>query len=151
MGIIEAFSRDKLELMSAQWECEQLIRRYGHLNDAKDYEQLVELFAEDGVLMRPDGRDSPIVGRQAILNFFRSRPHRLSRHLINNPVITVTSETAAQGISYVVLYATISAEMAKGKIPRADRRIIGCFKDKFVNTAEGWRFAERCCTLVMTT
>ncbi len=147
----EAVSLDRLELMTAQWECEQLVRRYAYLNDQMEYEALADLFAEDGILLRPDMPGEPVKGRQAILEFFRSRPNRLSRHLVNNIVITVDSDHTARGCSYIILYQTISAEGTRGKIPRCERRIIACSNDKFVKTAEGWRYAERRLSLTMTT
>jgi hypothetical protein len=147
----EAVAVDRLERMSAQWECEQLIRRYAYLNDYGEYEALAGLFAEDGMLSRSDSGGKPVVGRQAILDFFRARPNRLSRHLVNNIVINLETERTARGACYVILYATIATEGTKGKIPRAERRVIGCCDDRFVKTPDGWRFAERKLTLTMTT
>ena len=142
---------DPAEILAIQWDCEQLIRRYALLNDLEQHEAVAALFTEDAAFARPSDPDKRIVGRDAILAMFRGRKSRLGRHFISNSVITVDSADAASAVSYVILYVA-SQTAEPGKLPKADPgHAIGAFHDRFVRTGEGWRFAERIGSMVMTT
>jgi hypothetical protein len=112
-------------------DCARLIARYANLNDAAQWDQLAALYAEDGRMSRPTAPDAFVEGRTAILAAFAGRPPRKTRHLCSNVVIEVLSPTEATGISAMVLFQPEGAPLA------------GSFDDRFVLTAEGWRFAER--------
>ena len=117
---------------AAEWDCTRLINLYAQLNDAARWSELAALYAMDGSMTRPTAPDEPIVGRPAILAAFEARPPRTSRHICANVVIEVESEHAARGTSAMLLFTN------------ADRPpLVGGFEDRFINTDEGWRFAER--------
>ncbi len=80
---------DESEILAAEWACERLIRRYAQLNDEGDWEAVVSLFTEDGAFARPHDPTNRIVGRDALLAFFKGRPARLGRHFVSNTVVTV--------------------------------------------------------------
>jgi hypothetical protein len=142
---------DQDRIRAIQFDCEQLIRRYVHLNDAGDWDALATLFAVDASFARPHDPTNRIQGRASLLAFFKGRPARLGRHFVANTVVTVESETAARAESYVILYLA-SQPAEPGKLPKADpTQAIGAFSDRFVLTDEGWRFAERIGSLAMTT
>ncbi|HEY0526770.1 MAG TPA: nuclear transport factor 2 family protein [Stellaceae bacterium] len=129
--------------IAAEWACERLIRRFALLNDAGEYEELASLFVEDGSFARPTDPDNPVVGRQAILGFFRSRPKRTTRHLMSNIVVDVEDDGGtARAVSYVTLY---SGPAGSGTPPIAADpvQLVGAYHDKLVLTDAGWRFAER--------
>lgn len=119
------------ERLAAEWECAKLIARYANLNDEARWDEVAALYTEHGVMTRPTAPDAPITGRAAILAAFQSRPHRKTRHVCSNVVITLDGPTSASGVSAMVLFS-------EGKEPLA-----GSFHDRFELTAEGWRFAER--------
>jgi len=130
------------ERIAAEWACERLIRRFALLNDAGEYEELVALFAEDGSFARPTDPDNPVVGRQAILDFFRTRPKRTTRHLMSNVVVDVAEDGAtARSVSYVTLYSGPAGGALP--VPADPVQLVGAYHDKLVLTDAGWRFAER--------
>lgn len=116
---------------AAEADCARLIALYANLNDEARWDEVAALYAEDGVMVRPTAPDAPIHGREAILAAFRSRPARTTRHVCSNVVITVESADTASGVSAMLLFTGAAAPL------------VGSFHDRFVRTAEGWRFAER--------
>jgi hypothetical protein len=123
---------DAAERRAIEWECARLISLYALLNDEARWDEVAALYAPDGLMTRPTAPDSPIVGREAILTAFKSRPPRTTRHICSNIVIDVESATSARGRSAMLLFTSAD------KPP-----LVGGFEDRFVLTEEGWRFAER--------
>ena len=119
------------ERRAIEADCARLIALYANLNDAARWAEAAALYAEDGVMARPTAPDAPLVGRAAILAAFESRPPRKTRHVCSNVVITVEGPDSAAGESAMILLQPDAAPLA------------GSFHDRFVRTAEGWRFAER--------
>lgn len=119
-------------------DCTRLIALYANLNDEARWDEVAALYAEDGVMVRPTAPDAPTVGREAILAAFKARPPRVTRHVCSNVVIDVESEDAARGVSAMLLF-TGAAEP-----------LVGSFHDRFVLTADGWRFAERRGSILFT-
>ncbi len=119
-------------------DCARLIALYANLNDEARWDEVAALYAEDGVMVRPTAPDAPTVGRAAILAAFKARPPRITRHVCSNVVIDVESEDAARGVSAMLLF-TGAAEP-----------LVGSFHDRFVLTADGWRFAERRGSILFT-
>jgi hypothetical protein len=126
------------ERRAAEHDCARLIALYANLNDAARWDDVAALYAEEGVMVRPTAPDAPVTGRTAILAAFKARPPRVTRHVCSNVVIDVESASTARGESAMLLF-TGAAEP-----------LVGSFHDKFVRTAEGWRFAERRGSLLFT-
>lgn len=118
------------ERRAAEADCARLIALYANLNDAARWDEVAALYAEDGVMVRPTAPDAPVTGRAAILAAFQARPPRVTRHVCSNVVIEVESADSARGESAMLLFTG-------GPAP-----LVGSFHDRFVRTAEGWRFAE---------
>ena len=112
-------------------ECARLVNLYANLNDAADWQALVNLYTADGAMARPSAPDVLIRGRTAILAAFQARAPRATRHFCANIVVDVDSPTAAHAQSAMLLYSG------------TDAPLVGSFHDRFVLTGEGWRFAER--------
>ena len=119
------------EQRAIEHECARLVAHYANLNDAREWKQVAALFAEGGKLARPTAPDEWIVGREAILESFLSRPARTTRHLCTNVVITVFNADEARGDSAMALF--LANDLVK----------VGAYEDRFLRTFEGWRFAER--------
>lgn len=116
---------------AAEHDCARLIALYANLNDEARWDEVAALYAEDGVMFRPTAPDAGVEGRDAILAAFKARPPRTTRHVCSNVVIDVESDTTARGSSAMLLFTGEGAPL------------VGSFHDRFVRTAEGWRFAER--------
>ncbi len=147
MGILGPGS---LEILEIERECERLVLDFVYYSDRQDYEALARLFAPDGVMSRPSG--DPLVGRDAILKSYQSRPAgRMTRHISTNIRIHVESRSRATGISYAVVFsANAGAPPTDHFGIQADpRQLIGEFEDEFVLTDDGWRIAARRARFVM--
>lgn len=116
---------------AAEHDCARLIALYANLNDDARWDDVAALYAEDGVMFRPTAPDAGVEGREAILAAFKARPARTTRHVCSNVVIDVDSEDSARGTSAMLLFTGEGGPL------------VGSFHDRFVRTAEGWRFAER--------
>lgn len=125
----QALAADERRAIEA--DCARLVALYANLNDAARWDEVAALYAEDGVMVRPTAPDAPVAGRAAILAAFRARPPRVTRHVCSNVVIDVDSADSARGESAMLLFTG-------GPAP-----LVGSFHDRFVRTAQGWRFAER--------
>ncbi|MFC3444116.1 nuclear transport factor 2 family protein [Sphingobium rhizovicinum] len=112
-------------------DCARLIALYANLNDAARWHDVAALYAPHGRMARPTAPDDWIVGRDAILAAFLARPARTTRHFCSNIVVDVLNEGEARGESAMLLFTGDGA-------PK-----VGSFHDLFVQTDEGWRFAER--------
>jgi hypothetical protein len=119
------------ERQAIEAACTRLVNLYANLNDEARWDEVVALYAPDGVMARPTAPDDLIIGQDAIRAAFLSRPPRLTRHVCSNIVIDVDSATSARGVSAMLLFTGAAAP------------IVGSFHDRFVLTPDGWRFAER--------
>lgn len=119
------------ERRAIEHDCARLVALYANLNDEARWDEVAALYADDGAMSRPTAPDVFIHGRAAILEAFKARPPRTTRHVCSNVVIEVESATSARGTSAMVLYTA------------NDASIVGSFHDRFVLTDSGWRFAER--------
>jgi hypothetical protein len=115
-----------------------LVAAYAHLADRGRVDDVVVLFAEDGAL-RIDDREA-LVGHDAIRAFLAgtrddlrttalARP--MIRHHVSNLRIALDAEDAAGGEAYFLVVT--------------DRGVDhwGRYRDRYVRTPAGWRFAER--------
>lgn len=133
--------------LAIEWACTRLINLYANLNDAGQWENLVALYAEDGLMIRPSAPDTPVVGKPALLASFLARPPRASRHVCANIVVTVESATTARAESNILLFT--GAIDPDGGLPMRDAAppLVGRYDDRLVLTDACWRFAERRGTL----
>ncbi len=128
-----------LERLIAEAEITRLVTRYAVLNDEADFDGAAALFTEDGTLTRPSGGE-PIRGRAAILAAYKARPPRISRHIISNVLVDVTSATEARCRSTMLLFTAPPGELpAKASQPA----LLGGFEDRLVKQGDTWLFAER--------
>lgn len=127
--------------------CERLVGLYTHYVDFGDGARIAELFAADGVWQVGDTR---FEGREMLEGMFRARQEmtqRRSRHVCTNLVVDVEDEDHASGIVYLQLYrhdfeegTAVSDDVIA---PAAPPFAVGQYRDRFVRTEDGWRFALR--------
>ena len=133
---------DAMERLQIERECERLVSLYCHYVDHGEAERVAELFAKDGVWTSPqatmDGVDQVRAG-------FKQRQEnrgRISRHVCNNCVVDVIDEDHAQCCVYLTLYRH-DGEEGRRVAPLEGPEMVGEYRDRFVRTADGWRFARR--------
>ncbi len=113
--------------------------------DEKEWMVYAQLFTEDGVFVRANQPDEPLVGREAIRDALAARPAgRLTRHLCTNIEVDVIDAEHARGFCYLLLYAGDASqpESPAGR-PADDVQRVGEYRDTFVRTQEGWRISRR--------
>ena len=134
-----------LERMLIVQQCTQLIARFAERNDARDADALAAMFVDDGIFVRPTAPDAPVKGREAIREQFRARPaNKLTRHVVANIIVTVTSATEAAAQSTILLFTATLAEGAKLPVKADARQLVGAYDDILVRDADGvWKFKER--------
>lgn len=134
---------DDLQRLLIQSNCRDLVMRAARHADANEPARLAELFAEDGLLVRPNAQ--PMQGRDAIRRAYEQRPaDRLTRHIVTNTVVEVESASLASALSYVLLWTGCISDEAGtfGRLAQP-RQVLGEFNDRFMLSDSGWRIARR--------
>lgn len=128
--------------------CERLINEYCLFVDFGEASRIAELFVEDGLWTNGAIR---MEGRAGIHRAFSHREgvtRRTSRHLCTNVVINVIDDDHATGVCYLVNYRHDSRSgEAEVPAPSDAPKFVGEYRDTFVRTDEGWRFATRHCDI----
>ncbi|MCP5145206.1 MAG: nuclear transport factor 2 family protein [Gammaproteobacteria bacterium] len=138
------------EKLAIERACERVVLDAVHGNDSRDYKLLAAMFTTDGTLHRPSG--PPLIGREAIEASYLQRPaDRITRHLVTNIRVEITSPSTTHVLSYALVYAASTARPAEGNfgLPAETRHLVGEFEDEMVFTDEGWRIRERHARFVM--
>jgi hypothetical protein len=136
---------DPIEQLMAERDCERLIVEYARRLDLGEPERVAELFADDGVWEMP-GR-LRFEGRAELEAAFPTRmdkPGRTARHVVTNVAIDVVSRDEATGFCYLINYRHDSPTgEPETPAPAEGPMYVGQYHDRFVRTAEGWRFKYR--------
>ncbi len=124
-----------------EWDCSQVVVQfYNHL-DARRYDDLVALFAADGVWKR-QGKE--LDGQAAIMEAMQARGEFLViRHIVTNIQITVEDENNASSAEYVTVYRYDSDEKLDGPAPLDGPGVIFLYQDKLVRTGDGWKIKDK--------
>jgi hypothetical protein len=125
--------------------CRELIFRYAYLNDERHFQKLVALFTEDGVYCRPSAPTDQIVGREAILDAFKTRPPGTATfHVCSDVIVDVDSATRARARSRMLLFSgPRGADGSNPELAALKPPLVGTFRDELILTNEGWRFSRR--------
>jgi hypothetical protein len=127
--------------MTASFACEGLCIAFSYHLDRKNFSDLADLFAVDGVFVRNGERLS---GKTAILDAYSKRPNVTTVHLVTNFHLVDLDETSARAnVHNLVLHAP-GPRVEEGKIfdPLSAMRLIE-FDDAFALVDGTWRFTFR--------
>ncbi len=121
-----------------------LIYRYSHTVDARDVEGFVSLFTEDcrfvaHLAENPITLDSRVKLREYVtgrIKYFADQGIQ-TRHLQTNTFLTQIKTDLVQGATYI----TVTGQAKGDAAPRLIST--GIYRDQFVRTTDGWRFAVR--------
>ncbi|QHC23076.1 nuclear transport factor 2 family protein [Streptomyces sp. GS7] len=132
---------DPLVRLIAERACERLIIEFVHRLDLGEPSSVADLFTADGLWEWPYG-DRRITGREALREYFGSRPaDRLSRRLMSNILVTVTSPTMATATSYLTTYRVDGH--VEGMVPSRLPTNVGHYEDTFRKVDGTWLLATR--------
>lgn len=128
-----------LEELLAREMIRDTIARYAHCADGGRFDEMVQLFTEDGV-MDVDGRE-PIRGREAILAFLTETKATLReraagersfiRHHVNSIRVDVLGAASAEAASYFFA------------ITQRGPDHWGRYRDRLVRQGDRWLFVQR--------
>lgn len=124
---------ERVALLEARYELSDLVARYCHLIDARDYTGASELFDEDASFTVPDQRTT---GRDAVRAFLQTQLERyeFTYHYVHSQVIDAIEGDRARGV--VDAHAEHGED---GTCVLAGIRYV----DAYRRAASGWRFQER--------
>ncbi len=133
---------ESLEVLLAERACARVVTDFVHRLDLGEPSSVAELFTEDGTWEWPAG-ERLVEGRDALRGYFGSRPaDRLSRRLMSNILVTVTSPDSATATSYFTTYRVDGHE--GGLVPPGPPVQVGHYDDTFRRSADGtWLLSAR--------
>ncbi len=124
--------------------CRRIVVATARCNDAKQWDELGDLYTVDATLQRPNGQ--VLTGRAEIVDSYRSGPpERRTRHVCSNIDIEVLDAGSAVGVTSVLVYSWHDGD--GDGLPLATGPVIGDFRDRFTLTADGWSIAARTASL----
>jgi len=117
--------------------CEAVVLTFFHALDTRRHDAAAALMADDGVWMRQGRR---LAGRQEVLDALNARAaERSTCHVITNLRLVDGNEARATVCYFLTAYDSVPHE--QGGAPRLVS-IREC-QDVLVNTAGGWRLADK--------
>ena len=132
---------DPLQRLLAERACERVILDFVRRLDLGEPSTVAELFTEDGTWEWPDG-DRLVEGRGALRKYFGSRPAgRLSRRLMSNVLVTLTSPGTAISTAYFTTYRVDGHH--GGLVPAGPPVQVGHYEDNFRVVEGSWLIASR--------
>ncbi len=131
---------DRDEERKIEWDCNQLLLKfYGYL-DEKRYEELVALFALDGVWVRL-GKE--LAGHAAILEAMKEREDWMTAHLLSNVRVEIIAAERADTTQYITLYRHEGLDAAAGPGPVVLPLGVLRHKDQLVCVDGVWKFKRK--------
>lgn len=133
---------EHLERLLTERACERIIIDFVHRLDLGEPSSVAELFTEDGTWEWPAG-ERLVEGRDALRAYFGARPaDRLSRRLMSNILVTVTSADTAAATSYFTTYRVDGHE--GDLVPPGPPVQVGHYEDSFRRSPDGtWLLSAR--------
>jgi len=141
------------ERRNIEQACAALCVDYCEFVDAKRFEQLRCVFAEDAVFVSPAAPNNEIRGADAIVAALGGIPASLiTQHLAFNIRIHAESADTANGSCRILVYMADAnePESPEGR-KAAPKQLIGLYRDRYARTASGWRIADRRGTTLLHT
>jgi hypothetical protein len=139
-------SMDRDTARAIEWDCAQLLIRFYNLLDAKRYEDMANLFADDGVWVRL-GKE--LVGPVGILNEMKERDDWLTAHVVSNIDVKIIDADRADTSQYVTLYRHENWKPSGGPAPVIPPMGILHHRDQLVRVDGVWKFKRKTSRAIM--
>ena len=124
-------------IRDAQASIRELTHKYSmHVDNTHDFDALSLLFTEDGIFDASEVGLPAFEGREGVRSGFVEMDKQISAscHIVGNHLIEVTGDTASGTCWYYGRGMMLGGE---------HRDSCGYYDDKYVHTADGWRFGSR--------
>ncbi len=129
-----------------EWDCSQLIIKFFSYLDAKRYQDLANLFTEDGVWVRL-GKE--LVGPRNIVAEMNEREDWLTAHVVSNIEVFIQDSDRVETSQYITLYRHEGWDTAKGPAPVIPPMGILRHRDQMVREGGIWKFKRKASRAVM--
>ena len=133
------------DMRNTEAACYALCADYAEFVDSQDWDRLSEVFADDAKFTKPIPPFEAIEGADKIVAWFKTFPkNRLTNHIISNFRVHMETNDTAVGSCRVLLYTSDVSQPETPDGRQADPvQRMGTYRDRYVRTTKGWRFAER--------
>jgi SnoaL-like domain len=125
----------------AKAECQDLLYRFGSALDRAAHDEAADMFAPDGVAVRPDGES---ISGAAVREMLLNRPTDIvTRHFLSNVSVTATGDDAVEAFAYVLVYRVPLPEGGTLPLPIPDTpQGVGDWRVQFRRATDGWRISR---------
>lgn len=137
---------DRNEARAIEWDCAQILTQFYNLLDEKRYQELANLFAEDGVWVRL-GKE--LKGSKAIIAAMQEREDWLTAHLLSNVQIDIVDADTAETCQYITLYRIEGHKSEGGPANVAPPMGILRHRDTLIRVEGQWKFKRKTSRAVM--
>jgi len=138
---------DREAARAIEWDATQLLHRFYGCLDDKRYDELADLFTDDGVWVRL-GKE--LVGKEQIRAAMAERDKWLTLHLVTNIRVDILDSKRAETTQYITLYRHEDWEPAAGPGPVVLPLGILRHRDQIVRDRGAWKFKRKTSRAVMT-
>lgn len=134
---------DDLTRLLIERDCLRLMTAYCTHLDNRDTEAFLDLYTPEATWIRTEPLPPiDLTGRERIRSFVERRgTDSYSKHLVINPVIDVIDENNAKGVSFGLVVRGPARDSFP--VPMRGLELLVEYRDTFVRTPDGWRFARR--------
>jgi hypothetical protein len=130
----------KMDDYATEHACQRLSIAFANSIDQFDYDAVIKLFTEDGIL---DRWGNAIQGHEALRQWLDARPRDIiTRHVCSNVLVERVSPSEARGTTYFTFYGASRTD-GNEILPLNGPTMVGEYHDHFVLTEGGWRLRKR--------
>ena len=131
---------DHAQRKAIEQECKDLVIAITQHGDHKETEKCIALFSEDGTWLRGG---KPYKGHAEIRSSYKAST-QVVRHINGGCMVNVIDDNHAESVTYyIALHYDPKTDSPKFPLPFDPPFSMGEWHDKFVKTAQGWRFSSR--------
>ena len=119
-------------------ELQEITHLFSFYADTRQLDKYIDLFSDDGVLDESSVGMPVVTGRRGLQEFFSTDAVHSIRYLVHygsNHIVTDYAGDTAAGLAYVYFKAVTH--------DGGEMQIYGYYEDRYVKTAQGWRFRLR--------
>jgi hypothetical protein len=121
------------------WQCMQVSYAFAYHIDHGEFEELIQLWVPDGAF---DRVGQVLRGHEELRAAMRDRPNMTTRHVFTNFHFHRIEPDEAEATAYCMSYHALVPFEGEPVIYGTTQGRLLEFRERYVRTAEGWKFAE---------